>query len=81
VGQVARDGTSVAAVTRLEAFVAVGSHYLRNAVAAAEIVRSFGPRMTEVLDEQAIRALRSAGLATDGLSWLDRMLAAAGAAR
>jgi predicted transcriptional regulator len=81
VGQMASDGTAIGAVTRLEAFVAVGSHYLRNAVAAAEIVRNLGPRMTEVLDERAIRALRGAGLATDGLSWLDRMLAVAGAAR
>jgi predicted transcriptional regulator len=79
VGQVARDGTAIAAVTRLEAFVSVGSHYVRNAVAAAEIVRSLGPRMTEVLDERAVQALRGAGLTTDGLSWLDRMLAAAGA--
>jgi predicted transcriptional regulator len=81
VEQVARDGTSIAAVTRLEAFVAVGTHYLRNAVAAAEIVRSVGGRMTEVLDERAVRALHSAGLATNGLSWLDRMLTAAGAVR
>jgi HTH-type transcriptional regulator, sugar sensing transcriptional regulator len=81
VGQVARDGSAIAAVTRLEAFVAVGSHYLRNAVAAAEIVRSLGSRMTEVLDDQAISALRSAGLATHGLSWLDRMLTVAGAVR
>jgi hypothetical protein len=78
---VSSDGRSIAAVTRLEAFVAVGSHYLRNAVAAAEIVRSLGPRMSEVLDERALRALRSTGLATDGLSWLDRMLTVAGAAR
>jgi DNA-binding MarR family transcriptional regulator len=81
VGQVAKDGTGIAAVTRVEALVAVGSHYLRNAVAAAEIVRSLGPRMTEVLDAQAIRALRSAGLATASVSWLDRMLSAAGASR
>jgi hypothetical protein len=81
VGQVAGDGTAIAAVTRLEAFVAVGSHYLRNAVAAAEIARSLGPRIAEVLDEEALRALRGAGLAIDGSSWLDRMLAAAGSTR
>ena len=79
VGQITADGTAVAAVTQLEAFVAVGSHYLRNAVAAAEIVRSLGPRISEVLDDQAIRALRGAGLTTDGVSWLDSMLTAAGA--
>jgi sugar-specific transcriptional regulator TrmB len=78
VGQVSPDGTAVAAVTRLDAFVAVGSHYLRNAIAAAEIVRSLGDRMTDVLDDRAIRALRSAGLATKDASWLDRMLAVAG---
>jgi HTH-type transcriptional regulator, sugar sensing transcriptional regulator len=81
VGQVAPDGTAIAAVTRLEAFVAVGTHYLRNGVAAAEIVRSLGRRITEVLDDQALEALGSAGLATGGLSWLDRMLAASEATR
>jgi len=81
VGQITADGTAVAGVTQLEAFVAVGSHYLRNAVAAAEIVRSLGPRITDVLDERALRALSSAGLAAGSLSWLDRMLSAAGAAR
>ena len=75
VGQVSPAG-AMAAVTRLEAFVAVGSHYLRNAAAAAEIVRSLGPRMTQVLDERALRALRSAGLAAGGSSWFERMLAA-----
>lgn len=81
VGQVSPDGTTIAAVTRLEAFVAVGSHYLRNAVAAAEILRNLGSRITDVLDEQALTALRGAGLATGDLTWLDRMLTAAGAAR
>lgn len=81
VGQVSPDGMAVAAVTRLEAFVAVGSHYLRNAVAAAEIVRSLGNRMGDLLDAPALRALRSAGLATQDSSWLDRMLTVAGAKR
>lgn len=81
VGQVAPDGTAAAAVTRMEVFVAVGSHYLRNAVAAAEIARSLGPRMIEALDERAVRALRSAGLAAGAATWLDRMLAASGAKR
>jgi sugar-specific transcriptional regulator TrmB len=74
-------GEAVAAVTRLQVIVAVGSHYLRNAVAAAEITRSLGPRMQELLDERAVRALRSAGLATGASSWLERMLAVAGGSR
>jgi sugar-specific transcriptional regulator TrmB len=80
VGQVV-DGTAVAAVTRLKALVAVGSHYLRNAVAAAEITRSLGPQLLELLDEPALSALRSAGLAAGPTSWLDRMLAATEVAR
>jgi predicted transcriptional regulator len=81
VAQVASDGTAIAGVTRVPVFVAVGSHYLQNAVAAAEITRSLGHRLEELLDERALRALRSTGLAAAGSSWLDRMLVATGAGR
>jgi sugar-specific transcriptional regulator TrmB len=81
VAQVSPDGTAIAGVTRLQAFVAVGSHYLQNAVAAAEITRSLGPRLEELLDERALRALTSTGLAAGGSSWLDRMLEVTGAGR
>ena len=74
VGQVS-PRAAVAAVTRLEAFVAIGGHYLRNAVAAAEIVRSLGPDMEQRLDGRALGALRGAGLAAGGSSWFDWMLA------
>jgi sugar-specific transcriptional regulator TrmB len=67
-------GRALAVVTTLQAFVAVGSQYLLNAIATAEIARSLGPRMNEVLDEQALRALRSAGLATGESTWMERML-------
>jgi predicted transcriptional regulator len=76
VGQVS-PSSAVAAVTRLGAFVAIGSHYLRNAIAAAEIVRSLGPTIDQMLDERATAALRGAGLASGDSSWLERMLAAA----
>jgi sugar-specific transcriptional regulator TrmB len=76
VGQMS-PGRAVAGVTTLEVFVAVGSQYLLNAIATAEIARSLGPRMAEVLDEQALRALRSAGLATGESTWMERMLALA----
>lgn len=76
VGQVQADGSAAGAVTRLEAFVFVGSHYLRNAIAAAEIVRSLGPRLPQLLDEQALTALSGAGLAAGGQSWFEQVLAA-----
>ncbi len=74
VGQVLPDGDATGAVTRLEAFVAVGSHYLRNAIATAEIVRSFGANLPQALDERARRAVQGAGLATGGEAWFDRLL-------
>ncbi len=78
VGQVFADGGATAAVTRLEVLVAVGTHYLRNTIAAAEIVRSLGPRLAELVDAQALEALQGAGLATSGESWLQRIRTAVG---
>ncbi len=78
IGHVLRDGSAEGAVTRLEVLVSVGSHYLRNAIAAAEIVRSLGPRLRPILDERARRALEGAGLSTAGESWLERAFASVG---
>jgi hypothetical protein len=78
VGQVFPGGEARAAVTRLEAFVGVGSQYLKNAIAAAEIVRSLGDRLPQLVDGQALEALQGAGLAAGDASWLDRVLSAVG---
>lgn len=75
-GQVMEDGRATAAETTLEVLVSAGAQYLRNAIAAAEIVRSLGPRLSELLDPQALEAVRGAGLASGGASWFDRMLVA-----
>jgi hypothetical protein len=77
-GQVSPDGSASAAVTTQSALVNTAGQYLRNAIAGAEIVRSLGPRLTALLDAQAIQALQGAGLATGGVSWLENMLAAVG---
>jgi len=77
-GQVSTDGHASAALTTLEVLASTGAQYLRHAIAAAEIVRSVGPRLAELLDEQAREALQGSGLAAGGASWLDRMLAAVG---
>ena len=51
---------------------------LPTAIAAAEIARSLGPRLPELLDDKARKAVLGAGLATGGRSWLDRLMAAVG---
>ncbi len=80
VGQVLPDGDAVAAFTRLEAFVAVGGHYLRNAIATAEIVRSFGTSLPQALDDRARRAVQGAGLVADGgETWFDKLLSSVAA--
>lgn len=80
-GQVSPDGSASAAVTTQSALVNTAGHYLRNAIAGAEIVRSLGPRLTSLLDAQAVQALQGAGLATGGTSWLEGMLDAVGKGR
>ena len=74
-GQVGPGAEARAAHTTLEVFVAMTSHYLRNTIAAAEIVRSLGPKLPKLLDQSAIRAVQGAGLATGGESWLKRLSA------
>jgi hypothetical protein len=75
-GNVSADGNASAAVTTQGALVSTAAQYLRNAIAGAEIVRSLGPRLNELLDAQALEALQGAGLAARGASWLDGMLVA-----
>ncbi|HEY7268649.1 MAG TPA: helix-turn-helix domain-containing protein, partial [Dehalococcoidia bacterium] len=56
-------------VTNLEVMNGLASGYLRNAIAAAEIVRSLGPDLASLVDAPARRAIEGAGLAADGRSW------------
>jgi hypothetical protein len=63
-----------AAHTTLQMIVTVASQYLRNTIASAEIVRSLGPKLPKLLDQDAARAIDSAGLATNSESWLKQLL-------
>jgi hypothetical protein len=72
-GQITSGGEATAAHTRLEVFVAMTTQYLRNTIAAAEIVRSLGPRLPKLLDRRALDAAEGAGLAVGGDSWLKRL--------
>lgn len=80
VAEMTPDGDARAAVTRLNVLVSLAGHYLRNAIAAAEIARSLGPRMMEMLDAGARSALQGAGLATGGAPWIARILKVVGRA-
>ncbi len=75
-GQVAPDGTASGIVTTLEVLVAVAGQYVQNSIAAAEIVRSLGPKLPDLLDGRAARALLGPGLGLADESWMDRLLAA-----
>jgi HTH-type transcriptional regulator, sugar sensing transcriptional regulator len=59
--------------SRLGVLIALAVQYLQNAIAVAEIVRSMGARLPEMLDGNAAQALKSAGLGTRGTSWLDHL--------
>ena len=80
-GQVGATGEVKAAHTTLEVFVAMTSQYVRNTIAAAEIVRSLGPRLPKLLDRGALQAVQGAGLASGSESWLKRLSAAVRRAR
>jgi len=73
IGQVFADGGARGGHTTLEVFVQVTSHFLRNAIAAAEIVRCLGPELPSLVDSDALRALQGAGLASGGVSWLEQL--------
>ena len=76
VGQVGPGSQAHGAQTTLAAMVAMTSQYVRNTIAAAEIVRSIGPRLPKLLDAEAQRAVQGAGLAVGGESWLKRLTGA-----
>jgi hypothetical protein len=76
VGQVGPGAQARGAQTTLAAMVAMTSQYVRNTIAAAEIVRSLGPRLPTLLDAEAKRAVQGAGLASNGESWLKRLTGA-----
>ena len=80
-GQLAPDGDARAAHTALPMIVAVAAQYLRNTIAAAEIVRSLGPGLPKLLDRGSARAIQGAGLAVSGNSWLKQLLATVRRAR
>jgi HTH-type transcriptional regulator, sugar sensing transcriptional regulator len=76
VAQLGEDGLGRGVHTRLEVLNGLAAGYLRNAIAAAEIVRSLGPNMASMVDARALSAIESAGLSSGGRTWLDRLLEA-----
>jgi predicted transcriptional regulator len=72
-GQIWPDGRAEAAASRQESLVAMAAQYLRNTIAVTEIVRSLGVQLERVVDARALAALRSAGMAQGGRSWLERL--------
>lgn len=76
VAEVPPGGDVSAAHTSLPVFVQMAGQYLRTTIAAAEIVRSLGPKLPGILDRRAARALESSGLALNNQSWLQQLVAA-----
>lgn len=71
VAQLNPDGSAMAASTTAEVVVGMANHFLRNTIAAAELVRSLGPSLAKTMDGAALEALTGAGLASpEGRSWL-----------
>jgi hypothetical protein len=68
-------GEARGAQTALPVVVGMTQQYIRNTIAAAEIVRSVGARLPKLLDGDARRAVDGAGLAAGGQSWLQRLSA------
>jgi hypothetical protein len=69
-------GGASGVVTRQESLVAIAAQYLRNTIAAAEIVRSLGGRLMELLDDRARAALEGGSLASPGGAWAEQFVAA-----
>jgi predicted transcriptional regulator len=59
-GQFSSGREPLAAVSHIESFVALAKQYIRNSIAAAEIVRSAGSALLHLLDARALTALRAA---------------------
>jgi hypothetical protein len=81
VGQVSEGGNCSAALTTLEVFAKMGAQYMRNAIAAAEIVRSLGPSLPDLLDDRARAAVHGAGLVAANKTWFEQMLEATGSTK
>ncbi len=77
-GQVFEDGGATAVLTRLKVLTAMGSRYIQNTIAAAEIVRSVGRRLPQLIDSRALGAIQGPGLSSGGTPWLDEIFAAVG---
>jgi predicted DNA-binding transcriptional regulator len=76
-GEVAPGGNARAAHTTLPVLVAIAAQYVRNTIASAEIVRSLGRRLPQLLDREAARTLSGPALAAPGRgSWLTQLLGA-----
>lgn len=73
-GEIAAGGDARAAQTALPMIVIMAAQYLRNTIAAAEIVRSLGPKLPKLLDREATRAVAGAGLAVSDQSWLKQLM-------
>jgi HTH-type transcriptional regulator, sugar sensing transcriptional regulator len=77
--QFSAEEPAVGVHSTLDVLVSVAGHYLRNAIAVSEIFRSGGQELLKLMDAQALDAIKGTGLAMDGRSWLDEMLAAVAA--
>jgi HTH-type transcriptional regulator, sugar sensing transcriptional regulator len=75
IGDIEEDGSAVGAHSLSGVMVGVASQYIRNAIAASEIVRSLGPRLLEVVDAGALEAIKGAGLSIDRQSWFEKVFA------
>lgn len=73
-GEVSARGEAQAAHTTLPMIVTIGGQYLRHTIAAAEIVRSAGDRLPEMLDDEAARAIEGSATATGDVSWFRGLL-------
>jgi predicted transcriptional regulator len=59
-GQFSSAQEPLAALSHSKAFVTVARQYIRNSIAVAEIVRSVGSRLLDLVDARALLALRAA---------------------
>jgi HTH-type transcriptional regulator, sugar sensing transcriptional regulator len=73
VGQASPDGRATAVLTRVEAVVAVGTQYVRNTVALAEILRTYGPRLFSIGSGPVASAIQQATAGPAG-AWLEVLL-------
>lgn len=61
--------------TRQKLLIDMATWYMRHSIAVAEIVRSLGPRIRELLDKRALSAIDGVSLSSlDGKPWLQNLL-------